>query len=72
MVKEGLISTHEYKAVSDVTKSPYMEMDCQFIPIYGKFVTSLSANYSCEDTTIRQHFVCFHLPKHAKAGSLTN
>ena len=28
---------------------PYMGMDCQFISLYGEFVTSLSANYSREN-----------------------
>ena len=41
-----LISAHEQQAVSDVTKSPYMVMDCQFISIYGKFVTSQTASFS--------------------------
>ena len=41
-----LVSTHEQQAVSDVTKSPYKEMACQFISIYGKFVTSQTANFS--------------------------
>ena len=30
-----------------------MDKDCQFISIYGKFVTSLSAYYLCEDITLK-------------------
>ena len=40
---------HEKLAVCDVTKSPYMEMDCQFIPIFVKFVTSQTASFSHGD-----------------------
>ena len=32
-----------------VTKSPYMEMDCQFISVYGKFMTSQTAYFSRAD-----------------------
>ena len=29
-----------------------MEMDCQFISIYGKFVTSQTAHFSCANINI--------------------
>ena len=55
MTKTGAIRINNRTRIignSDVTKSPYMDMDCQFISIYGKFVTSLSAFYSCEDIMV--------------------
>ena len=33
-----------------------MDIDCQFISIYSKFVTSLSAYYSCEDISWSEAF----------------
>ena len=36
---------------------PYMGMDCQFISLYGEFVTSLSAYYSHEN--ISTYFTTF-------------
>ena len=30
-----------------------MEMDCQFISIYGKFVTSQTANFLREDVSVK-------------------
>ena len=51
-------SAHELKAVSDVTKSPYMEMNCQFTSIYGKFVTSQTDSFSRADTIVRAFEIC--------------
>ena len=50
-------TSREKLVVSDVTKSPYM--DIQFISIYGKFVTSLSAYYSCEDIILYYTYKTF-------------
>ena len=38
-------------AVCDVTYLPYMDINLQSISIYGYFVTSLTAYYSCADTS---------------------
>ena len=42
-----LISSREKLVVCDVTNLPYMDINWQSISIYGHFVASLSAYYSC-------------------------
>ena len=51
VITELLISAHKQKAVSDLTNLPYMETNCQFISIYGQFVTSQTASFSRADIT---------------------
>ena len=47
-----LISTHEKITVCDVTNLPYININCQYISIYGYFVKSLTAYYSCADISL--------------------
>ena len=47
-----IISAREKLTVCDVYL-PYMDINLQFIFIYGYFVTSLTAYYSCEDINSR-------------------
>ena len=44
---KALISSREKLAVCDVKNLPYMDINRQSISIYGDFVTSLTAYYSC-------------------------
>ena len=44
-----LISARVKLEVCDVTNLPYMDINWQYISIYGYFVTSLTAYYSCGD-----------------------
>ena len=50
---KALILPREKLAVCDVTNLPYMDINWESIPIYGDFVTSLSAFYSCADINIK-------------------
>ena len=43
----------EKLAVCDVTNLPYMGINWQYISIYGDFVTSLTAYYSCADISMK-------------------
>ena len=45
----SIISAREKLAICDVTNLPYMDINWQSISIYGYFVTSLIAYYSCAD-----------------------
>ena len=47
-----LYSTREKLAVCDVMNLPYMDINWKYIPIYGYFVTSMTAYYSCADINI--------------------
>ena len=44
-----LLSAHEKLAVCDVTNLPYLDINWQSMSIYGNFLTSLSAYYSCAE-----------------------